>query len=497
MISNGPMSLNEWRRIRRYAVPGWMIAACTAARERGDWRAACDAAGVEVLFDDAGLVADLLAGFAPDLLRWHLPRHLRGFTELAPGKQFVLAPGAVVTSSTPVLLVRTLPDDGLTLDRMVLRDLPAGPVFPVPVHLWDAREAHGLPVPVVVPPADGPVPVNEVDLWTRAGWVLTGERPRHGVYLDRHTSGLDPLLVAAELRRVSAQFGVAGWPLYSEWHQTQMLLTATRDQLQLSGYSVGGEAGRAVLMLHPDLQRPPIDRELVRVGHLTPADLHPLVRAVLFPSAPGGPTAAEPAGLLADEMLRVRCRGVWHWVGVSAGRVELPEHTAAEQQREHALAAFGGEMGGCFQAEKAWNGGGGRLPKRLREYRRDLILRLEHGGVRVLTEMLDAGLDPFLRDGAGRTLIHMLRTVGDPGVLPRLLAAGLDIEARDRQGFTPLVEAIDRRWPSRLIIALVDAGADLRASMSASAAVSYLGRAERFADDDLKIAIAYLRKKNR
>ncbi|BCY10657.1 ankyrin repeat domain-containing protein [Actinoplanes sp. L3-i22] len=71
------------------AAPAGMIAAATAARLAGDWRAACAAALVDVHLDLRG-VADVfgagpaakieadLAGFAPDFVRRHLPREFDG-----------------------------------------------------------------------------------------------------------------------------------------------------------------------------------------------------------------------------------------------------------------------------------------------------------------------------------------------------------------------------------------------------------------------------------
>ncbi|MFE3554970.1 ankyrin repeat domain-containing protein [Streptomyces sp. NPDC059193] len=91
-----------WHRVRRFAVPRWMIEGATAARLAGDWRAACAAAAVDVALDparigaahgDAGrdaAEADL-AHLAPDLLRWHLPRALVAGTMLMGGRVVLLA----------------------------------------------------------------------------------------------------------------------------------------------------------------------------------------------------------------------------------------------------------------------------------------------------------------------------------------------------------------------------------------------------------------------
>ncbi|GAA1595202.1 hypothetical protein [Actinoplanes couchii] len=480
----GGRSVREWQRIRRYTVPGWMIAESTAARDRGDWRAACEAAAVEVLFDDPGPVADLLAGFAPDLLRWHLPRPPGGTTGLGFRQRFVLTP-ASVTADTTVLLASTSRADRLTLEQVRLRDLPPGPAFPVPDHLWDAREYAGLRAAAeAVPPGRG------LGHWAAAGWEVTS----NPWYADHYLRDLDPRRTAADLRRVALRFGIADWPL-AEWGTTRVCLTATSGRPRITVHRNRDHQDRGVLMLHPGLLRPPVDLELVRGGHLDAADVHPLVRAVLFPGTPRGSSYAEPAGSFPGERVRVRCGGVWHWVEVRAGRVELPGHSDEQRRREHSMAAFGGALSGCFQAEQAWNTGGGRLPKQLRRHHRDLTRRLEHGGARGVERMLDAGLNPLFRDSRGRTLIHMLHDLGDPGLLPRLLAAGLDIGARDRLNRTPLFEAVDQRWPARYIIALADAGASLRTSFPDDDSMAqYLDRIARDADRERALAIAHLRR---
>ena len=90
------------RRIRRYAVPGWMIERATERRLAGDWRGACAAANVDVTFDlpeiadrcgddIAAALEDDLRHLAPDLLRWHLPRVLGGRSTLATDRTVVLA----------------------------------------------------------------------------------------------------------------------------------------------------------------------------------------------------------------------------------------------------------------------------------------------------------------------------------------------------------------------------------------------------------------------
>jgi hypothetical protein len=167
MVGGPFAALDGWRLIRRYAVPAWMIAECAEARERGDWRAACEAARVTVAFDDAGPVADLLAGFAPDLLRWHLPRALDGTAALLPRTRYVLAPEGPVTAETVVLGVRSpqwvSASQRLSLHAVRVGDIAPGPVFPVPPHMWDARRAHELRA----------LPVDE-STWVNDPWMSAG-----------------------------------------------------------------------------------------------------------------------------------------------------------------------------------------------------------------------------------------------------------------------------------------------------------------------------------
>jgi ankyrin repeat protein len=143
---------------------------------------------------------------------------------------------------------------------------------------------------------------------------------------------------------------------------------------------------------------------------------------------------------------------------MEGGTFRIP-HSDEERRRESAVAALGGRVAGCFAVVAGWLFGTDRLPRRLREQRRDLMQRALHGDVDGVTALLDAGIDPHVRDHRRRTLLHLMPHLHDPGLLARLLAAGLDVNARDIDGLTPLFAAVHGMGGAELIRALVAAGA--------------------------------------
>ncbi|WP_119731826.1 ankyrin repeat domain-containing protein [Thermomonospora amylolytica] len=198
------------------------------------------------------------------------------------------------------------------------------------------------------------------------------------------------------------------------------------------------------------------DLDLLRTG-FPPERLHPLVHEALFPRAPARP-AGPPPQPDPPAPVRVRCQGAWHEVWFRDGALRLP-HTAEEQRREEAMRAFGGAQSGCFAAREAWRSGTGRLPRALRAQRDDLMARVHHGDTPGVLALLDAGVDPHVRDTRGRTLLHKLPLLDHEALLPRLLKAGLDLEARDVERRTPLFAAVVHGGSPALVEALLEAGA--------------------------------------
>jgi hypothetical protein len=559
-----------------------MIEQATERRLDGDWRGACAAAGVDVAFDLAGvadehgdavaaaLEKDLLH-FAPDLLRWHLPRLSRGRTTIIPDQVIVLGrPGAAPDTRRPrALFVRTPRwmvngPQRLTLDfghawaghiyletdvrycafwRNVLQD------WSTARHLWDARhagelrersggdatrapffEADGFPraaLPAAEPgPGDAAAHTEWVTLLHERGRVEAAFAAA-GIGLDTATlevepyfsvKDVDPLAVFArmplaltrlepEIRRLADRSGKNRfWIPYTQYACILFEAGAAEVRARVMGFEVGRDPEDAEVLPEACWRRLP-DLDLLRDGDTPPERLHPLVRAALFPGRAAADGPIGPPGPEHPAPVRVRCRDTWHEVSSRDGVLHIP-HSQEERRRESSLKALGGAIAGCFAVREAWTSGIGRLPKALRDQRRELFSRVEHGDTPGVIALLDAGLDALVRDGRRRTLLHLLHLldidagvrVGRPerrellhrphlldreGLLARLLAAGLDIDARDAEGRTPLFSAICGHGSPALIQALLAAGAriDLKGEIHGEEVSLYrlielLGRAD-------------------
>ncbi|GGM62509.1 ankyrin repeat domain-containing protein [Dactylosporangium sucinum] len=493
--------LGAWRRIRHYAVPARMIRAATEARLAGDWRAACAAAGVDVDVDaDFAPFADDLRHFAPDLLRWHLPRDPgRGDTTITPRLLMALARVA-----GRVLCVE-LPRLGFGSQRLRLVVLDEGEVnnggryhglhdLTERRHLWDAREASELLARTCPGFRDSPVLAlqdagRQVDAWNAAGVELAEapedeDNPWRGRYFRRALAifDLDPAVVLATARRL----GMDTVRLRVGWYH-EICITGITAGDRPRGEWVPNDREGGHDAIEADTLRRPVDVHLVRLGVLPVERLHPLVMAAFDPAAtwrPFEPPSTSP--------VRVRCGDAsgpaWHDVRMAGGRFEVP-HTDDERRREETMRALGGESHGCFAAERAWRHRGERLPRRLEEQRRDLMLRAQHGDLAGVSALLDAGIDPHARDQHGRTLLHLLACLGgDPALLERLLAAGLDLDDRDNRGYSVLHCAVRAGGSPELIRALLAAGADPDTEDFVGDTLA--GDVERFREHDLAFLVA-------
>ncbi|MBD0418160.1 ankyrin repeat domain-containing protein [Streptomyces sp. TRM S81-3] len=511
------------RRIRRYAVPRRTIERAAERRAAGDWRGACAAAGVDVAVDlaqvaehcgqeVAAALEDDLRHLVPDLLHWHLPRVLGGWTTLDTGRTVVLARYRPVAAgerprTTPYLHVTTPamregPQRVTLRFRTVASEKAAGVFGPSAEdwryarHLWDARRTaelrercggtdrspffhpDGRPRGAEELPAADPGPG---DAAARSEWItLLHQRGevRAALTAAGIEADLTPLEAPAwyqadpesflgglalqhtrlepEMRRLADEGVGDSFLIAGDWRMN-ILLTPAATGLRLR--AVGRKDAEGVPFLPEALWRRLPDLDLLRAGGIEPAHLHPLVREALFPALEVPEGIAGPPGPAAPAPVRVRCRGEWHEVGFRAGGLLHMPHSDEEQQRERALRAFGGAVAGCFAVQQTWASGSGRLPKALRAQMRDLFLRAQHGDTDGVLELLDAGVDPRVRDGAGRTLLHVLHLLDHEPLLPRLLEERLDLEARDRRDRTPLFTAVNDGGSRALVEAFLAAGA--------------------------------------
>jgi hypothetical protein len=508
-----------------------MIEQATERRLAGDWRGACAAADVEMGFDMAGIVrrhgtataeaveADL-AHLAPDLVRWHLPRYLRGRSTIQPGRLVILArypdgaAGDLCLHLAPLKMIDGPQRLTLSLEQIVLagRERVSTQVenWATSRHLWDARHADELRERSG---GGDRAPFHNADGTRRPDSELPLDDPGFGdpaAYTEWVT-------LLRELCEPEQAFGAAGITLDQTLPQVRygspprlldtlarFPLAMTRLEPEMTRLAEAGFGRRfwipgdrlAVILLELDQQparhigldwrrfrraraglgirlatreeardagllpeacwRQVPDLDLLRHGVIAPENLHPLVSASLFPGR--APRKVDgPPDLELPAPVQVRCRGEWHEVRSGEGRLLVP-HTTEEERRERAMRAFGGPVAGCFAAQQAWTSGVGRLPRALRDQRQEFFQRVQHGDTPAVLRLLDAGVDPRIRDGRQRTLLHVLYLLEWEALLPRLLAAGLDLEARDHHQRTPLHVAAGE-GPAGLVRALLEAGA--------------------------------------
>jgi len=88
-------------------------------------------------------------------------------------------------------------------------------------------------------------------------------------------------------------------------------------------------------------------------------------------------------------------------------------------------------------------------------------------GYETATLLLAAGADPLARSTYGSTALHVaaINREADPRIVELLVSAGVNVDAHNAAGNTPLIEAVEFGSPG-MIGALLDAGADPRQSPS-------------------------------
>ncbi|MGI5171701.1 hypothetical protein ACQEU3_45880 [Spirillospora sp. CA-253888] len=467
------LDLDLWEQVRRYAVPHWMIERATERRAAGDWRGACEAAGIKVAVDPAKVgkeygrevaaaLEDDLSGLAPDLVRWHAPW-------IGKERRFAQNPWAALAvygprwydngegEHTPALCLE-LPLRKKGTARFILtlgQDTPYRDDWTDELRcLWNADDAAGLlaveggreRAPFFEPdgrlrdasllPHRGPEPADPV---ARAEWItLLQENGPLDEALAACGDGLQEMYAAAD------HFERRWWE-EGPWaaHKLGPALVRGLRRLPPDQRHLHVQFPAPVITLGPDgalrpaprdLRIPRLatahwrvspDLELLRAGRLTPDDLHPLVRAALFPGR------AAPAGTVGPRVVRapvpatVRCRGERHQVWFENGELRTPHHSAEEVRREDALVAFGGTSAGCFAVPRTWGDRRrGPMPPELADQRDELFGRMEHHDTEGVLRMLELGHDPSVRDERGRFLAELLpfhrRGTQRPDLLRRL-----------------------------------------------------------------------------
>jgi hypothetical protein len=502
-----------WLAARRYGAPADMIAAATRRREAGDWPGACAAAGFDIRFDlarirdehgtavAARLEEDLLH-LAPDLARWHAPRH--------PGSPIgLLVPGwsVALADYDGLWLNMRMPAHAERPQRIMLHCGPDPSTCGVEGvedwtglrYLWDARATGGLlhrlgggdrtpffhrdgtPLSAVELAAQDhgdPVALMEQVIllqdggeieaaWQAAGFQADFTRPTRFRNLPMRRDAVTATVpafahqVRAMLGQPDADVLMLRPPGLRYFDAVALTLVDGQLQARLTE-RYGGQAG-------PELPRPLWQRlpdlELLRAGHIGAVEVHPLVRAAMFPDQ-ADPGYRPPLAMSTVDSVAVRCRQQWHRLSWRDGRIYPTDHPPEEVHREQVMRTLGGQVPACVEVSEAWSGRTSRrLPRPLRELRAQAMPALLHGRDDLLLSLIEAGVDlSGVTDRWRRGPLHHLAKMGDAvTLLPQLLATGTDINTRDGKGRTPLACVLFDGGSAELVRTMLDAGADARA----------------------------------
>jgi hypothetical protein len=418
-----------YRLTRPRDVPPEMIEAATARRLAGDLAGAFAAARVELDVDIpqivrsqgrelADQVVDDLFHIAPDLLRWNVPRALetagRPGALIVPGvlRRYPDGDGANLVVDTvwkqPTRLrlwVQTGVGRGELPDRVPgwyhlpraywdvrytgeLRDLCGGGPARIPFHDATGRLLEVLP--------DGPRPDDPAAMteWVTSLW----DEGRTGAALAACGIAL-------------AEGEPESWPK-RPWVAVERLTSDARRVLgegvfdKLGGSWRAGRPDRTIWFECRDEGQGGTDIELT----FGPGD-----QATARLRRPG---AGDTRVITAPEYR--------HPIDLDLLRFGLarPEdlHPAVAQALFPNRSAGAGNPPGVPPRTDGW----------------ELMDRAFHHDTAGVQALLDAGADPLVRDRSGLTLLHLLPHLDHELLLPRLLAAGADVNAVDLQGHTPL-----------------------------------------------------------
>ncbi len=101
--------------------------------------------------------------------------------------------------------------------------------------------------------------------------------------------------------------------------------------------------------------------------------------------------------------------------------------------------------------------------------------------------LIDHGADVNAKNDQGITLLHILI---DPEFVPVVVSAGGDLEARDLQGYTPLMAALSRPDDSfEMVRALLEGGADPNARNDDGQTVLVYARSVGVHDDTIRLLL--------
>ncbi|MFI5905946.1 ankyrin repeat domain-containing protein [Dactylosporangium sp. NPDC051541] len=502
-----------------------MIEQATERRLAGDWRGACEVAGivVNIRFDAIRRqygeevvehIEDLLRHFMPDLLRWYLPRDRTGLPLKNVWYPLALFPDGHALGVHPA---RWASKVELRFERIIEQPGKADETFLHLKYRWDDRHLDDIRVHCGIgdPLAERLMRLDDegkhAAAWAVAGYdlkVLLFDRrfgrervdpaafaidpgvrnQARGIAVERSLEWLRPMhtMLADAARKTLAH--VQNLRENEPWPRPRRISPPPRadfdDHLGLTRIDVKGrsivlDGNRARLVNRVPYNDTDQSRRLTEIDEfgatlerIPPIPLvlvrrpEELTAEQLHPSVYEtlySKPAVPPKPAELRTTVRVRCDHATHEIAMRAGEFEIP-HTQAEIDRELTLAALGGQVQGCVAARVGWRDPAVPMPRPMRRLQFELLRLVLHGDTAAIVRALDRGLDPHLRDPFGRTFLHLLPPLrgAERLLLPRLLAAGLDPNARDEAGRTPLHEAV-QDGSEALVRALLTAGADPRA----------------------------------